>query len=204
MGTLFLVVVDALSRLVEPPNRAAGCRPAHECASVDVEDAAPSAGYLVGVSDRSTGPVTEPATAAGGPVSHAIFRVARLHKLLAGQLLRETGLYPSQEQVMMQLWDSGPQRQVDLIRMTDSDAATMTRTVRRLLKAGFVDVSPSSDDRRVVMVQASEASKQLRPVVERIWGRLEEITVGDLASEEQERILRGLEALEANLLRTVD
>ena len=31
---------------------------------------------------------------------------------------------------MMQLWDLGPQRQTDLVRLLDSDAATMTRTIR--------------------------------------------------------------------------
>ncbi|AWB91288.1 MarR family transcriptional regulator [Aeromicrobium chenweiae] len=148
--------------------------------------------------------MTQPAGAADGPVSHAIFRVARLHKLLAGQLLRETGLYPNQEQVMMRLWDAGPQRQVDLIRMTDSDAATMTRTVQRLQKAGFVEVARSTQDRRVVMVQASESSHELRPKVERMWKRLEAVTVDGLAPDEREEILRGLEALEDNLLRAAD
>ncbi|MEO8907688.1 MAG: MarR family winged helix-turn-helix transcriptional regulator, partial [Microbacteriaceae bacterium] len=76
--------------------------------------------------------VQQPATAAGGPISHAIFRVARLHRMLAGSLLRKTGLYPGQELVMMHLWDRGEQRQVDLVKVLDSDAATMTRTIQRL------------------------------------------------------------------------
>lgn len=46
----------------------------------------------------SDGPLAELA-----PVSHAIFRVARLHKMLAGRLLRHVGLYPNQELVMMRL-----------------------------------------------------------------------------------------------------
>lgn len=145
--------------------------------------------------------VTEPAAAAGGPVSHAIFRVARLHKLLARQLLRETGLYPGQEQVMMRLWDAGPQRQVDLIRMTDSDAATMTRMIRRLQKAGFVVVSPSPVDRRAVIVEATADSQPLRADVERIWTELEALTVGGMSPARREQALDDLELLEANLLR---
>lgn len=66
-----------------------------------------------------------------GPLSHAIFRVARLHKMFAGQLLRETGLYPLQELLMMRLWVERPQRQIDLVRSLDSDAPTMARTVAR-------------------------------------------------------------------------
>jgi len=35
-----------------------------------------------------------PAAAHGGPISHAIFRVARLHRMIAGNLLRRVGLHP--------------------------------------------------------------------------------------------------------------
>jgi DNA-binding MarR family transcriptional regulator len=72
----------------------------------------------------------------------SIFRVASLHRMLAGNLLRRIGLHPSQELAVMQLWDAGPQRQTDLVRLLDSDAATMTRTVQRLEAAGFVRRRP--------------------------------------------------------------
>ncbi|MEU6782629.1 MarR family transcriptional regulator [Nonomuraea angiospora] len=79
-----------------------------------------------------------------GPLNHAIIRVARLHRMLAAQLLRRVGLHPSQELVMMQLWDRGPQRQTDLVRMLGSDTATMTRTIQRLEHAGFVRATTQS------------------------------------------------------------
>jgi len=154
------------------------------------------------MSEPTTPDVTQPSSAAGGPVSHAIFRVARLHKLIAGQLLRDTGLYPGQELVMMRLWDAGPQRQVDLIRMIDSDAATMTRTVRRLEKSGFVKVFPSPTDRRAVIVEATAASQPLRLKVAQIWNELESLTVGDLSAQEQKQTLRDLKTLERNLLNS--
>ena len=153
------------------------------------------------MSEPASADVTQPTSASGGPLSHAIFRVARLHKLVARQLLREIGLYPGQEMVMMQLWDGGPQRQVDLIRMTDSDAATMTRTVRRLEKSGFVHLSPSHDDRRAVIVEATAASRPMQHEVARIWNELESLTVGELSPQVRADTLRNLEALESNLLK---
>src|SRR6476659_2124303 len=108
------------------------------------------------------GSVPVPVSAAGGPISHAIFRVARLHRMLAGQLLREVGLHPAQELVMMQLWDRGAQRQTDLVRFLGSDAATMTRTVRRLENAGFVRRRPCTQDKRVTIVEPTAASLALR------------------------------------------
>src|ERR1700739_2548386 len=125
-----------------------------------------------------------PAAALGGPISHTIFRVARLHKMVAGNLLRRVGLHPGQELVMMYLWELGPQRQTDLIRLLDSDAATMTRTIRRLEHAGFVRRSPIPDDKRAFLIEPTAAGRALRPQVEQIWNRLEEIVAGGVGGGE--------------------
>jgi DNA-binding MarR family transcriptional regulator len=147
-------------------------------------------------------PPDVPAAAGGGPLSHAIFRVARLHRALAGQLLRSAGLYPGQELVMMHLWDDGPRRQIDLARVIGSDAATMTRMVRRLEQAGFVRRRACASDARVVMVEPTAASHALREQVEDIWRRLEELTVRGLSESEQDDALRLLRRLEAGLSAT--
>lgn len=114
-----------------------------------------------------------PPSVQAGAMTHAIFRVARLHRMLAGQLLRRVGLHPSQELVMMQLWDRGPQRQTDLVRLIGSDAATMTRTVKRLEHAGFVRRHPSSEDRRATIIEPTAASLALRDQVQDVWVELE-------------------------------
>ncbi|BDZ40181.1 hypothetical protein GCM10025863_27950 [Microbacterium suwonense] len=88
-------------------------------------------------------------------MSHAVFRVARLHKSLAARLLRETGLRPGQELVLMALWRDGPQRLVDLVRRLESDAPSMTRSIARLEKAGLVQRQTSATDRRAVIVEAT-------------------------------------------------
>jgi MarR family transcriptional regulator, organic hydroperoxide resistance regulator len=136
------------------------------------------------------------------PLSHAIFRVARLHKMAAGQLLRGVGLYPSQELVMMRLWTAGPQRQVDLVRMLESEAPTMTRTIQRLEKAGLVRTSRSPEDRRSIIVEATEPSLSLRKGVEDAWKELEARTVGEWDEARRNEILAALTALESNLVGT--
>lgn len=144
--------------------------------------------------------VRQPTTAAGGPISHAIFRVARLHRMLAGSLLRRTGLYPGQELVMMYLWDNGEQRQSDLVKVVDSDAATMTRTIQRLERAGFVRRRPDPTDARASLIEPTPASRHLRAELDSIWKELERITVGSLDAEQQQAALVSLEALERTLV----
>ncbi|MFD4737987.1 MarR family winged helix-turn-helix transcriptional regulator [Streptomyces virginiae] len=153
-----------------------------------------------GVTEReATVPV--PGAAAGGPISHAIFRLARLHRMFAGQLLRRIGLHPGQELVMMHLWELGPQRQIDLVRLMDSDAATMTRTVRRLEQAGFVRRRPSPTDKRASLIEPTAASHALRQEVERVWIQLEDISATGFSDEERADALAVLERLEHNLVR---
>lgn len=144
--------------------------------------------------------LAQPTAAAGGPVSYAIFRVARLHREQAGKLLREIGLYPGQEILMMHLWDTGPQRQADLVRVLDSDAATMTRAVQRLERAGFVRRTPSPTDRRSTIIEATPASAPLRTAVEQIWAQLERVTTGGLDDAGCAATIEALTTVERNLL----
>ncbi|MCL7497122.1 MarR family transcriptional regulator [Streptomyces sp. MCA2] len=145
---------------------------------------APEAGRgSTGAGQEAT--VQEPAAVGGGPVSHAIFRLARLHRMFAGQLLRRIGLHPGQELVMMHLWERGAQRQADLVRLMDSDAATMTRTVRRPEQAGFVRRRPSPTDKRASLIEPTAASHALRPEVEQSWSGPEDLVAADLSVDER-------------------
>lgn len=146
----------------------------------------------------------QPGAAAGGPISHAIFRLAKTHRTLAGQLLREVGMHPGQELLMMRLWESGPQRQADLAAEFDTDSASMTRTVQRLERAGYVRRVPDPVDGRVTRVEPTPASLVLRRQVERIWDQLERLTVGQMTTEEQQTALETVHRLEDNLTRQSD
>lgn len=142
-----------------------------------------------------------PDSVAAGTINHAILRVARLHRMLAGQLLRRVGLHPSQELVMMQLWDRGPQRQTDLVRLLGSDAATMTRTIRRLENAGFVRRQPSPTDKRVTIVEPTAASNALRNEVEQVWMDLERSVAEGMTPTQQAEAIEVLGRIEESLAR---
>lgn len=101
---------------------------------------------------------------------------------------------------MMRLWESGPQRQVDLAVEFGTDSAGMTRIVQRLERAGYVRRVPDPDDRRATQVEPTPASLALRSQVEQIWTDLEQFTVGGMAAEEQREAIRAMERLEGNLL----
>lgn len=135
----------------------------------------------------------------GAPVSEAIFRTARLHRIAAGALLRATGLYPGQEVLMMQLWEHGEQRQSDLIKTLGLDSSTVTKMLQRMEQAGFVTRRRAELDRRVVLVSATRAGQALRAQVEAAWQELEALTVADMTPEEQAIAMKVLNRFAQNL-----
>jgi DNA-binding MarR family transcriptional regulator len=136
---------------------------------------------------------------AGAPVSEAIFRTARLHRIAAGALLRATGLYPGQEVLMLQLWEHGEQRQSDLIKTLGLDSSTVTKMLQRMEQAGFVSRRRAELDRRVVLVSATRAGQALRSQVEAAWRELEALTVADMSVGERTVAMKVLERFAANL-----
>ncbi|MFF2505605.1 MarR family winged helix-turn-helix transcriptional regulator [Streptomyces sp. NPDC058067] len=140
-----------------------------------------------------------PEVARCGPVSHALSRVARLHRITAGKLLRGLGLYPGQEFLMMHLWDKGPVRQSELIKAVDLDPSTVTKMLQRLEQAGHVRRSPDPGDRRAVLVEPTEAGCGLLGDVQHAWGDLEDHTLRGLDEQERAEFLRLLAKVEASL-----
>ncbi|MGW0577814.1 MarR family winged helix-turn-helix transcriptional regulator [Streptomyces sp. NPDC002920] len=132
-------------------------------------------------------------------MSEALFRAARVHRIMAGSLLRDTGLYPGQELLMMQLWERGEQRQADLIKTLGLDPSTVTKMLQRLEQAGFVTRKPSAHDRRAVVVDATRAGQALRDRVGQAWRDLEEVTAAGFTEAECRQAMRVLTRIEANL-----
>ncbi|MFB8026785.1 MarR family winged helix-turn-helix transcriptional regulator [Streptomyces sp. NPDC056465] len=140
-----------------------------------------------------------PSAALGGPVSHAVSRVARLHRYTAGRLLKGLGLYPGQEFLLMHLWDTGGVRQAELIKAMDLDPSTVTKMLQRLELSGHVRRRPDPDDRRAVLVEATEKSCALRAEVRDAWSDLEEHTLAGLGPAERAELTRLLAKVEENL-----
>lgn len=154
-----------------------------------------------------TDPVcTEAVTSAahGGPVGVALARVARLHRIAAGRRLRELGLYPGQEMMMMRLWNCGPVRQSELIRSLGLDASTVTKMLQRLEQCGHVRRGPDPADRRAVLVEATDEGRSLREGVEGVWSDLERLSLGGLSPDDRAELARLLGLVAENLYEETD
>ncbi|MEW1904078.1 MULTISPECIES: MarR family winged helix-turn-helix transcriptional regulator [unclassified Streptomyces] len=149
-----------------------------------------------------TDPVcTEPPLAATrcGPVGHSLARVARMHRIAMGRRLRELGLYPGQELMMMRLWDCGPVRQSELIQSLGLDPSTVTKMLQRLEQSGHVRRGPDPADRRAVLVEATGRGQALRTGVEDVWRDLESLSLGGLSPADGAELARLLDLVAENL-----
>src|SRR4051812_32820743 len=103
-----------------------------------------------------------PSTASEGPMSYAIFQLARAHRARAAAMLREMDLHPGQELLLMQLPDRGGQTQPELHERGGLDPSTVSKSLRRMQDSGLLVREPAAHDRRVMVVNLPDKGRAMR------------------------------------------
>ncbi|MFC7359347.1 MarR family winged helix-turn-helix transcriptional regulator [Nocardioides astragali] len=127
-----------------------------------------------------------PTTAAAGPMSYAIFQLARAHRAYAGALLRGMDLHPGQELLLMQLFDRDGQTQSELLESVGLDHSTVSKSLSRMQDAGLVVREPSAQDRRVMVVHLTDKGRDMREPIAALWRTLEEASARSLSDRQAE------------------
>ncbi|MFF6912795.1 MarR family transcriptional regulator [Streptomyces sp. NPDC012466] len=124
-----------------------------------------------------------PSTAGGGPLSYAIFQLARTHRARAAAMLRAMNLHPGQELLLMQLFDHDGRTQAELLERAGLDHSTVSKSLRRMQEAGLLTREPASHDRRVMVVHLTDAGRALQEPIADLWRTLEQVSVRDLTPD---------------------
>jgi DNA-binding MarR family transcriptional regulator len=127
-----------------------------------------------------------PTTAGGGPISYAIFQLARAHRACAAALLREMDLHPGQELLLMQLFDRDGQSQSELLDSVGLDHSTVSKSLSRMQDAGLLVREPAAHDRRVMVVHLTDKGRAMREPIAALWQTLEEATARNLSEQQAE------------------
>lgn len=138
-------------------------------------------------------------SASWGPVSHAIARVAHLHRRLAGELLRQVGLHPGQELLLMLLWDQDDRPQSELIRLLGVEAPTVTKTLQRLEHQDLVARHRPAANRSTVVVSLTDKGRGLQREVQQLWAELEAATTFNLTEVDRRKFTQLLDRVENDL-----
>jgi DNA-binding MarR family transcriptional regulator len=127
-----------------------------------------------------------PALAGEGPLSYAIFQLARAHRGHAAAMLRKMDLHPGQELLLMHLLDRDGQTQSELLDSVGLDHSTVSKSLRRMQDAGLVVREPAEHDRRVMVVHLTEKGRAMREPLAAMWQALEEISTQHLTARQAE------------------
>ena len=136
-----------------------------------------------------------PSTFDQGPVSYAIFQLARAHRGYAAGLLRQLDLHPGQELVLMHLFDRDGQTQSELLASVGLDHSTVSKTLRRMQDAGLLIRQPADHDRRVMVVHLTEKGRAMREPIDSMWRTLEGITTRNLSPHQAESMITAADAI---------
>lgn len=101
--------------------------------------------------------------------------------------LSEHGLYASQWSIIFCIERFGPMTQTALWKYLNVEAPTITRTLSRMEKGGWVKRKQGNDKREHV-IELTEDAKQKFIVVRQSIDEFEEKTLENLSSEEKEQL----------------
>ena len=105
-------------------------------------------------------------------VRRLILRAKDLLHKRALEMWGELGLYPGQPFVLRALWDQDGLTQSELTAQLNRSPSTITKKVQRMERAGFVIRRSDDSDERISRVFLTDAGRDVRPAVEKVWQKL--------------------------------
>jgi len=117
---------------------------------------------------------------AADALNRAIRVIGRKHRARAAELLRELGLNPGQEIVLLELDAHGPGTQIQLAIGCECEPPTLTQLAQKLEAAGLTARQPSPTDARATIVSLTEQGLALIGPLKERWVRLANATVAGL------------------------
>jgi DNA-binding MarR family transcriptional regulator len=139
----------------------------------------------------------EPAVVTDAPTIHRLVGASKRarHKLAAR--FEPLGIHPGQDRLLSELWLHDGLSQSELIARLSVEPPTVTGTVQRLERDGFVRREPDPDNRRVSRVFLTDAGRDLERPVRHAWREAEAELVRELSPAERDTLGELLDRLEA-------
>ena len=124
-------------------------------------------------------------------LGHLLNKVCGLRHRRMHELLDELGLYRGQPSMLRALWAGDGVTHSSLAGQLGKSPATITKTVKRMEKAGFVERKPDPRDERLSRVYLTAAGRNVQSAVEQVWQDFEQQAFAGFSSEEMAS-LRGM------------
>lgn len=151
------------------------------------------------MSEPQSGPALNP-FAAENPMGSAIIQLVDAHSKSIAAQLRTIGLYRGQEMILKAIsqFPAGCS-QNQLATQLCLDHSSVTKSVTRMEKSGYVSRVKAANDRRITLVQLTTAGQDILQQAEVIWQQTETRATGDLSPQETQLFLKLAQQVTRNL-----
>src|SRR5687768_2619925 len=117
-------------------------------------------------------------------VAYLLAKATITHKNVLQKFTNSVGLHSGQVFVMMELWKTDGQRQIDLAARLSLSAPTVNKILGGLLENDFVTRARYEDDARSTRIFLTQKGLDVREALEPAWEELEEQTLSGLTDTE--------------------
>jgi DNA-binding MarR family transcriptional regulator len=117
-------------------------------------------------------------------LGHLLNKLCGLRHQRMHELLDDLGLYRGQPSMLGALWAQDGMTHSKLAEQLNKSPATITKTVKRMEKAGFVVRRPDPRDERLSRVYLTGAGHDIQSAVEEVWRAFEEQAFAGFSQEE--------------------
>jgi DNA-binding MarR family transcriptional regulator len=114
-------------------------------------------------------------------------------------LLEALGLYRGQPRLLFALWEEEGLTHSELAARTHVRAATISKMVQRMEKAGFLERRADEEDQRVSRVYLTDAGRAVQDRVGAAFAQLERETLAGFNDDERELLRAFLVRIRDNL-----
>src|SRR5687768_15829930 len=116
--------------------------------------------------------------------AYMLAKATTVHRNALEKHLNTIGLHSGQVFVLMELWKTDGQRQIDLAARLNLAPPTVNKILGGLLENDFVTRARYEDDARSTRIFLTEKGVKIRPALEETWEALEEQTLAALTDTE--------------------
>jgi DNA-binding MarR family transcriptional regulator len=127
-----------------------------------------------------------PAVVVDAPTIHRLVGASKRAQRKLAALFEPLGIYPGQDRLLSELWIEDGMSQTELIEQLSVEPPTVTGTLQRLERDGFVRREPDSENRRVSRVYLTDTGRNLEAPVREAWREIEAELVSGLSPTERE------------------
>lgn len=134
-------------------------------------------------------------------MTYILTQISIAYRAYLERAMNEIGLHSGQVFVLISLWKTDGQSQIDLVKSLELTAPTVNKMVKSLMTGGFVECRKCGNDGRMMRVFLTDKGIQCQASVAEQWDKIEAQSYSNLTETEKLVLSQLFSKLKENLIR---